>query len=213
MKLVDNPTERSTAATDVLLALVGIAGAVYLQSVAPQGSWKAGVWAWVFALVSFSSALGAVAHGFELSPQAHATLWQGINLGLGLGVSLFVVGGVCDLFGLTAAQRIVKIMLAAGIGFYLFSLIFPGRFALFIVFQAAASLFALAAYGWLALNDLLEGAGYMAVGVFISLVAGWLQTRKKLVLTLHWTFDHNGIFHLVQAGALMVLLFGLSFDH
>ena len=210
MKFVDSPTERTTAATDLLLAAVGIGGALYLQGAVPEGSWKAQVWSWVFALVAFSGALGAVVHGIELPPGPHATLWQGINLGLGMSVSLFVVGVVCDLFGPAVSHRVLKVMLAAGVGFYLISRVLPGRFAVFVLYQAAASLFALAAYGWLVVGGHSEGAGFMALGVLAGLVAGWLQTRKMLTLRLGWTFDHNGLFHLVQAGALMLILFGLD---
>ena len=208
-KVAESPVERTTAATDVLLAAIGVVGAVYLQHAEPGGTWKAGVWSWVFALVAFSAILGAVVHGFALSGGLHVTLWQGINRGLGLAVSLFVIGVVTDLVGTEAARRLLKTMLIAGVGFYLVTRIFPGIFALFVLYQATASLFAVAVYGWLAIVGELEGAGLMAIGGLANLTAGWLQTRKRWFLTIRWTFDHNGLFHLVQAGAMILILSGL----
>jgi hypothetical protein len=49
----------------------------------------------------------------------------------------------------------------------------------------------------------------MAGGVMISLVAGGLQARKSIVFTLIWKFDHNGIYHIVQAVGLLFLITGL----
>lgn len=210
MKAVDSATERTTAATDLLLALIGGCGAALLQWGAPEGSWRADLWSGVFGLVAFSALLGALAHGFDLAPRVHGVLWQGINLGLGLAVSLFAVGVAGDLAGPGAAQRMLWPMLAAGIGFYLMSRRFTGRFGVFVLYQAAASVCALAAYGWLALAAGRPGAGLMALGVLAGLVAGWLQTRKGVTLDIGWTFDHNGLFHLVQAGSLLLLLAGLA---
>jgi hypothetical protein len=210
MKLVDSPTERTTAATDVLLAVVGIWGAVCLQAVDPVFSWKAGVWAWMFSLAAFSSLLGAIAHGFEMPSGLHTTLWQGISLGLNLAVALFVVGVVYDLFGPAASKQILKTMLGAGVGFYLVSRLFSGSFRVFVIYQAAVSLFALGAYGWLAVGARLEGAGLVAAGILACLIAGGLQTRKHLHLRAVWEFDHNGLFHIVQTAGLILILWGLK---
>jgi hypothetical protein len=53
------------------------------------------------------------------------------------------------------------------------------------------------------------GAGFMAGGVLVSMVAGGLQTRKSIVFTLTWKFDHNGIYHIVQTVGLLFLIAGL----
>ncbi len=210
MKLVQSPTERSTAATDILLARVGIGGAAFLHGASTAAGLKAAVWAWVFGLVAFSGALGALAHGLELPPRVHATLWQGIRLGLGLAVSLFVVGVVVDLAGPESARRMVPPMLAAGAGCCLAAGFFPGRFIVFVLYQAAASVFALGAYAYLAAFEGLAGAGIVALGVLLSLAAAFVQTRRRWRLRLVWEFDHNGLFHLVQAAGMLAILAGLG---
>jgi hypothetical protein len=210
MKLVDSSTERSTAATDVLLALVGIGAAVYLQGAGGGESWRAAVWTWVFAMVAFSGVLGALAHGLGAPPGLHAGLWQGINLGLGLALSLFVVGVLYDVAGPAAARRMLKPMLAAGVAFYLLMRLWPGSFVVFILCQAAASIFALAVYAYLAVSARLPGAGLLATGILVNLCAAFIQIRKRWHLRAIWEFDHNGLFHLVQAAGMLLILAGLK---
>jgi hypothetical protein len=36
-----------------------------------------------------------------------------------------------------------------------------------------------------------------------------VQAKKSLRLTLVWQFDHNGVYHLIQAVGLLFLLAGL----
>lgn len=210
MKIVEKPTERTTAATDLLLALVGMGAAVFMTWAGGENNWKAALWGWVFALAAFSGALGALAHGIEMPPGLYTSLWQGINLGLGLAVSLFVVGVMYDLAGPEAGSRLLKVMPAVGIAFYLVTRLFPGSFLVFIFYQAAASLFALAAYTYLAAAGRLPGAGLVAAGILVSLVAAFAQTRKRWRLHLVWEFDHNGLFHLLQAAGLTLMAVGLA---
>ena len=56
------------------------------------------------------------------------------------------------------------------------------------------------------------GAWLMATGVFCSIIAAAIQTRKSVSLTFIWRFDHNGIYHLVQVLGLMFLLIGLRWS-
>ena len=99
-------------------------------------------------------------------------------------------------------------MLAAGLGFYLTTLIFPGIFFLFIVYEGLALLFSLGAYLFLSATG-EPGAGLMAGGVLLSIVAAGLQARKSILITLIWNFDHNGIYHIVQTVGLVLLIAGL----
>ena len=49
----------------------------------------------------------------------------------------------------------------------------------------------------------------MAGGILISLIAAGLQACKRITLNLIWSFDHNGVFHLVQIVGLCFLVAGL----
>jgi hypothetical protein len=55
-----------------------------------------------------------------------------------------------------------------------------------------------------------RGAGLIAAGIVVTLVAAALQARRWLTpFTLVWTFDHNGLFHMVQMLGLGLILPGL----
>jgi hypothetical protein len=215
MKIVNDPTEQTTAATDILLALAAGAGLFFLyrlyRSAPPDGSpWKIAVWSAAIGMIGLSAALGAAAHGLAWSPTVHRRIWRMLNMALALTVSLFVAGVAYDLWGLRVSASILPIVLAAGLGFYLVTLRHPGIFLFFIIYEALALSFALGAYSLLAIQGTLPGAGLMATGILISITAAIIQANKTVLVTLIWKFDHNGIYHLVQILGLAVLLLGLQ---
>lgn len=184
----------------------------HLLQIGQADPWKAAVWAWAFGLLALAAVLGAIAHGFQMSPAANLRFWQPLNLALGLVVALFVVGVVYDLWGLAAAQTVLPVMLVVGAAFFVVTLVFPGIFLVFIVYEAAAMLFALGAYGWLAINNQLPGAGWMAAGVLVTLIAAGVQSLWKgqvRPITFIWQFDQNGLYHIIQMVGVVLLLVGL----
>ena len=214
MKFTKDPAEKTTAATDVMLALVAFGGIVFLQDhpLNSAGPWKINIWSSAIGLIGLAAALGAVAHGIVLSRTLHRRVWLVLNLALSLAVSLFVVGVVYDLWGFKISLTTLPIFLTAGLGFYLVTLIYPGIFILFIIFEVVALVFALGAYIVIAIYKELPGAWLMAMGIFCSIIAAGIQTKKSLVVTFIWQFDHNGIYHLVQVLGLILLLLGLRWS-
>jgi len=210
VELSGSPAARTTAATDVLLGLTAAGGILWLQWFPPVPSWRIQVWSWSFGLIALAAALGAITHGLVLSQTLHRRLWGALTLALGLAVSLFVVGVVHDLYGMEAARRILPVMLLVGVGFFLISRQWAGLFIVFIVFEGAALVAALAAYARLAADDALNGAGLMAAGTLVSMAAAGTQAARRLRLEFIWEFDHNGIFHLLQTAGLMLLCRGIS---
>jgi len=154
--------------------------------------------------------LGSVAHGFQMSATANRLWWMPLNLSLGLAVSLFAVGVIHDLLGSTQARRILPILVALGIVFFLVTVLVPGSFLLFIAYDALALLFALGAYTYLAIKRKFPGALFMAAGILTSIIAAAIQATVAVSFVLVWEFDHNGVFHLVQVLGLLLLLFGLK---
>jgi hypothetical protein len=209
IEFIDIPTEQTTAATDALLALLTLGCILYLRRMRQHEPWKTNIWSWAFGFMTLSGALGVVVHGFKMSESANDLWWQPINLVLGLTVSLFVVGVVYDLWGHTTARRLLPIMLVIGVGFYAITRIIPGTFLVFIVYEALALLFALGAYGWLAIQKRLQGAGLMAAGILVSIIAAGIQASEAVSVTFIWEFNHNGIFHLLQLVGFLLLLAGL----
>ena len=209
MRLVDSPTEQTTAATDALLALAALANVLYLSRIGASDAFKTRIWSWAFGLLAVASALGAVVHGLQMSERLVGLLWKPINLTLGLTVATFAVGVVYDLWGPAAARRALPILIAVGVAFFAVTVIVPGTFRVFAVYEALAMLFALITYVQLAARGRLHGAAAMALGILISIVAAAVQASGAVSVTVLWEFDHNGIFHLIQIAGLIVLVAGL----
>ena len=206
-----DPIEQTTALTDILLALVAFGGVffLYFSDAPPALKWKIHIWSGAMGLIGLAALLGAVAHGLELRPGAHQRVWHVLNLALALAVSLFATGVAYDLWGSSMALQTLPVMIILGCVFYLVTLFLPGIFFLFILYEALALTSALCAYTYLAVQNALAGAGFMAAGILISIVAAILQTRNSVSITLIRKFDHNGIYHLVQIIGLLFLLAGI----
>ena len=211
MKIIKDPAEKTTAVTDIILALIAFGGIVFLRwpLLNSDQLWKINIWSAAIGLIGLAAVLGAVAHGLVLSRTLHHRIWLALNMALSLAVSLFVVGVVYDLWGFEFSLTTLPIMLIVGMGFYLSTLIYPGIFFLFIVYEVVALVFALGAYIFLAIHKDLPGAGLMATAILVSIIAAAIQANKSVIWTFIWRFDHNGIYHLVQVVGIMLLLMGL----
>ncbi len=210
MKLVKDPAEQTTAATDIILALVAFGGVLLLQysPVKTGGLWRIHIWSAAIGSIGLAATLGAVAHGLLLKPNHHNRIWLVLNMALAFAVSLFVVGVINDLWGAMLAQKALPFVLLSGLGFYIATLIYPGMFFVFIGYGGLALALAFCAYLFLSIRGVM-GAEFMAGGVLLSILAAGLQARKSISFTLIWKFDHNGIYHIVQTLGLLLLIAGL----
>ncbi len=200
-------TERTTAATDAVLAVAAVAAIVLLRRATPPSFGRA-VWQGAFAALALASVLGAAAHGLELRHDTRELLWQPLYLALGVTMALFVVGAVCDWRGDASARRALPPMLVLAGVFYGITRLTGGSFLAFVIYEAAALLFSLAVYLRLAAGPAPDGAGAMAAAMAVSLAAGGVQASDTAI-RLVWDFDHNGVFHLVQLVGLALLVTGL----
>jgi hypothetical protein len=213
MEIIEIPTEQTTAATDALVAFIAVAFAVMLSVEGGKSDRTKGrIWSAVFGLLAVAAALGAIAHGFQMSERTNELLWMPLNLVLGVTVALFVIGAVYDLRSFSLPRLLVPILLAIGVAFFVVTALIPGSFLVFVVYEAIAMLFALVVYIVLAARRTLRGATMMAVGVLVSIVAAAVQATGAVRFTLIWDFDHNGAFHLIQMVGLVFLLIGLRTD-
>lgn len=187
-------------------------GLFYLLTLSRYDSWKVNLWTWIFGLLAAAAALGAVAHGFKMSPAVNQWLWRPLNLILAWLVAMFVVGVLYDLWGAAPAQRAILPALAVGFIFFGLTLLNPTNFLPFIIYEVVAMLFALGGYGWLWWTGRLPGAGWMTAGVLVTIIAAAVQALwngKVNPLTLIWQFDQNGAYHLIQMIGVALLLVGL----
>ena len=70
-------------------------------------------------------------------------------------------------------------------------------------------LLALGGYIWLACQGRLEGTWLMAAGILVTIIAAGVQAGKAVSFTINWSFDHNGVYHLIQMVGIVLLVAGL----
>lgn len=208
VELAAEATERTTAATDALLAVATVAVLAWIRHRSPA-SFGRTVWLSALGAMAVASVLGAATHGLALSTAVRALLWQPLYLALGATMALFVVGAVRDWRGDRAARRMLLPMLGLTLAFYGATRVSGGAFLVFVLYEAAALGFALVVYAWLAARRHRPGAGAMAGALAVSLAAGAVQAADLGTLHLVWDFDHNGVFHLVQLAGIVLLGAGL----
>ena len=209
MEYIDIPTEQTTAVTDAFLAVMAITCAVYLHRMGHKNSWKTTLWVWASGLLALAAIIGTIVHGFKMSKAFQTFLWYPLYLSLGLLVALFIVAVVYDIWGEAVARRVLPIMLVIGVGFFSITLVWPDNFLVFIIYEAVVLLFALGGYIWLAWRGHLEGAWFIAAGIFLTIIAAGVQATNAFSFTFIWSFDHNGVYHLIQMVGIVSLAAGL----
>ena len=213
MQFINIPIEQTTAATDFILFILSVWTVFKIRKAGRGASKKkAGIWIWVFILLSIAAIFGAVAHGFQMDEKINYLLWQPLNLALGLSVSLFAVAAIFDLRHGSLPKVVAPGFIALGIIFYFITVFIPGSFLVFIIYEAVVMLFAIFAYISLALKGELKGAWWMVSGILITIIAAAIQASETMHVEVIWEFDHNGIFHIVQMIGILVLLKGLLID-
>jgi len=210
MKFIDIPTEQTTSVTDIILALLALCLAFFIYSIGRNRDLKkTRIWFWVFVLLSFASFLGAIAHGIKMPEQNNYYIWQPINLALGLTVALFVAGVVYDMRDFSLPRTLIPIVLFIGALFYLITVIFPGTFIVFILYETVGMLFAFVSYLVLAISRKLRGSLLMALAILITMIASGIQAIGTIHIRVIWELDNNGLFHIIQMLGLIFFLLGL----
>ncbi len=212
-RIVASPTERTTAATDVLLAAQSFAYAADLlrRVRTPQvDQGKATMWAIAFANAGTGAVLGAIAHGLEMSPRTNQRIWQPLRLSLSLAVAFFVAGTLYDTVSAAAARRSLPLLLGGAVVFWWFVPVAQDSFWPFTLYQGAGMLVALGGYGQQALRTQDAAALWMLAGVVLSGIAGAVQATPDLHVTAIWEFDANGLYHLIQSAGLAAIQRGVT---
>jgi len=211
INIIDIPTEQTTAATDVLLAIIAFIVTLKVYKAGKEVDMKkARIWVWAFGLLTLASAIGVIAHGFQMSKTTNFILWQPLNLSLGIAIGLFVAGVVYDFRNFSLPKTLIPVLLFCAIVFFVVTVILPNAFIVFIIYEAIAMLFAFIVYTILASRKKIKGAGLMAAGILVTIIAAAIQAIESIKVTLIWEFDHNSFFHIIQMIGLIILLKGLQ---
>ena len=204
--------ERTTALTDLFLCFLAVY--ILLQFTGAPG-FKFQLWVWAFAFLAGAAFLGFVVHWFAMTEKAVGVTWIFLRLCLGLGFGFIVAAAVYDLNGEPAARQSLPWALSVIVLNLAVIVLAPSRLRGHIVFlyQLLSMLFALAIFGiyiFLVVAGSLRGAGWIVSGMAVTLAGGVVQAVGRKGNPIFWSFDSNGMFHLIQMAGLILIMIGLK---
>lgn len=196
--------EPMTMATDFLLAVVAVTLSALLFA---RGDGAAGrAWAAAFALTAAAAIVGGLFHGFRSrlgERRAQATWRATLLLSAAAGFLLLVAAalGAAN----PALRRALLLLAVLKLAVACVGLWRSGTFAI-VVYDAGASLLLILLLScWEVATGAGGGARWTAAGALLALTGGLVQRRERQVWA--W-FNHNDIFHFVQAAACYLLYRG-----
>ena len=203
----------TTAITDVILAAQS-AAAIYVmrRKTVARPMWTP-VWAWVFALLSIASLIGAAAHGLEMAESVETAIWSPAYFALGLTMALFVIAAITMSFGHEKSRRLLPPAVMVALTFFTITQIWSDSFLLFVIYECIAMALSLTLYSICFWQRRAAGSGLLAAGVLVGILAAVIDTLKTLHMTLIWEFNNHGLFHLVQMISLLLLTIGIAQAH
>jgi hypothetical protein len=207
-------SEPATLVTDYLLAL--FTGVLALQLLAAANRAGPGRmarerrwWAAAFGLTALAGATGGTVHGFQhaLAPGVVDVLWL-VSLESLVGASFAVVGGAIA-FADSAQPIRSRATTAAGLVFAAYAVGLVGRpIFLFAIVGYAAAFAVLVAIRLRARP--LDASGRLVLwGVAVSVMAAAIQQSGWAI---HRYFNHNDLYHVVQAAGVWLLYRGAVRD-
>ncbi len=209
MKLIRDPYEQSTAATDGLIALVALVYAGQLAELRRYNRVRALLGSGAFGAMATAASLGVVAHGLELTPAQRRIVWRPLNFCLGMVLACFAAGAIRDTWGPRAACWAFVALTLSALGFTALAERIAQGFIAFVAYEATALVFALGAYSRLAWHTKFPGARRISAGILLTIIAAAVQTQPRQLHICGIALDHNGLFHLIQLAALPLLANGL----
>ncbi|WP_028458987.1 hypothetical protein [Chloroflexus sp. Y-396-1] len=205
LQIETDKREQTTAVTDLMLAGAALGAIWRLRT---GRGWRARLWQLAFGLLAMSSLLGAIIHGLRLSAATRERLWQPLNALLALVISFFIMLAIGDRWGENVSRRISPALISTAPAFVWISRRFQRGFLTFIIYETVAMTIALAIYTDLAYRHRFPGAGKIASGILVTILAAAIQNSSMELHIGDLVFDHNGLFHLVQMVGLLFLMEG-----
>lgn len=210
---VESPTEQTTSITDLILALQSLVTIVMLKMSHVRRPMWTDVWTTIFGLLCLASFLGAVTHGIQMTTSVQTAIWVIIYLALGLTMALFTVAAVTMTWNHELSRRCVPFCIAIAIGFFAITQLWSDSFLLFVVYEAISMIVALTLYTACFWFRRERGSELLAAGVVVGIAAAIVDTQTEMQVTMIWTFDNHGIFHVVQMLSLLLITVGIQMSH
>lgn len=200
--------EPDVALTDLILAgECGLFSALLWQSDAKGGPLRR----WFvlfFAATGTAALLGAVVHGFiaDTASTEYRILWVLIFGAIGgAGVASWAIGTHLALSAALAKLIITAVVVSFFV--YLLVVIFVSQsFAVAVFYYMPAALFLLVTLTIAQLRGGYRSSKLALLGILLSFVATYIQQAEVSLPSLYLT--HNGLYHVVQAIALLLIFLG-----
>jgi len=196
--------EPGTTLTDYLLALECVWFVWALARRSTPGFIRS-AFITLFVSVAAASLLGGTVHGFLPEPESaiNRILWGATMLSIGVTAAAMFAVGMRLGFGAGMTHRLAPVLMLWAAAYAVVVLFVSQDFVVAIAAYLPAALFLLAVFlrDWLGRRG--PGAAAGIFGVLLALVAALVQ---QLGVGLHPTyFDHNAVYHMIQAVALYLL--------
>lgn len=198
IRFIDIPTEQTTAATDLVLAIQTAVMALLLISNPLLHTFKGFLWIGIFSSIFLTALFGTIAHGFKMSKQTNTILWQILTLCFSICYVLLFSSLVYDILGLSAGKYSLLISSLLGLVLVLFCLKFPSFVPKIIYIGVGLGVVILAAGAWLTFRIRMPGSGFLLAGMLLASVATVVEARQKMYFKLIWEFDHHTGYHFFQ---------------
>lgn len=213
--LVSDSVEIVSSVTDIMMAIAGIFAIASTASSSrkfihkhPKQS-RALLWQVTFGMFVVASLLAAANHGLALPQDTLDLIWTITFFLLGTMVGLFAVCLCYDLINPRAALYVLPIAMLVGIGFFTTSLIQGQDYSLFIMYQTSVLLIALLGYLYLAIKH-FNGGWWIVTGISCTILASAVQATELISFVPHIPLDHNGVYHLIQTAAVIMMARGVA---
>lgn len=209
----DNPTEQTTAVTDLFLTLQCIVAIGLLNRIKIQKPMWTDLWKYFYGLLGLASFLGAVSHGIQIPDSLQSVIWGALYLALGLMMAAFALAAATMAWGVDFARRCAPASIGIALSFFAITQVWSDSFVLFVVYEAITMAVALTIYAACFWFRREKGSGFLVLGILVGIAAAIVDTQSTLRVTLIWTFDNHGAFHIVQMISLLLLTIGALTSH
>jgi hypothetical protein len=106
----------------------------------------------------------------------------------------------------SSTKSTVQSLLAVGFSFFGVTVVWANTFQAFVVYEMLALFLVVGIYSISAVRERTSGSILMTAGAVLTIAAAAIQATLTCNFHCVWTFDHNGIFHLVQLVAVVCLV-------
>jgi hypothetical protein len=207
IQLIESATERTTAATDLILAVEFLLFAVLFIKSA-SSSKRAAAWSSSFLMLAGAFLIGAIAHGFQMPAKINKLLWLFLAVGSAFGLAQLVSASVGEWRSTWYKKSVLGMSLAA-LAFIGITVKYSS-FSVYVVFIVIN----MALVSWLnaICFDKSGNKNHLLIvfGALFTAIASLVQLFKSIHFTIIWEFDYNGAFHLVQMLAGLFLGLGIN---